>query len=581
MRRLLTDWIFLIVLSPMVHAEEYIDTYHVEIEILKNGNVSVSEKIRFWAEGDKNSGFARHFSLKNVEKYQRSSCFFCSLFSKSPYFNFKGTHDGNNIPGKILNSKESFAYLFGRPEKFGPSPLLKDKFHNFLISYEVDRAILQFKESDQLYWNVIPFYWEYWKVPIKNVSATVNFPESAEYLGTEVFSGKFGSKANELDVSYFETGSAIKLHGANFKPEQGVTVRIKFQPELIESYKPRTLIDDHIYYFHKEVEDDKRKRIYLIQSYIILLVTLAIVAAVYFSFYKLRSKNHALTNVAPKFYPPRNISPLAARFILRRGNIVGPRMIGFALISLATKGAVELRESKIILLKGASISERAEKIKIFTEEWLVLRNMGLLEVGDEFEIEQSEKWSNNLREIGYKLEDSLERQFGANMEPAKTAQTFFYVVTTIMLIWALSVAILGIFWAAFWIWFEIFSIGFLMHQLTISISKLKTHTKLGRQNLSQLMGLELYIKTPNLNSLRKEPEPNASQFSTIYPYALSMGFAVIWAKKFANQISSWQTSNNGEISWYFDNQWKSFMENFVAAASYDNSGSGPAHAAGD
>jgi len=71
MKKLFAALIFLFSFCQIIHAEEYIDTYHVDITILNNGNISVTENIKVWAEGkDIKRGIYRWFSLKNVEKYQ-------------------------------------------------------------------------------------------------------------------------------------------------------------------------------------------------------------------------------------------------------------------------------------------------------------------------------------------------------------------------------------------------------------------------------------------------------------------------------------------------------------------------------
>ena len=71
MKKLFAALIFLFSLCSITHAEEYIATYHVDITILDNGNISVTENIKVWAEGkDIKRGIYRWFPLWNTEKYQ-------------------------------------------------------------------------------------------------------------------------------------------------------------------------------------------------------------------------------------------------------------------------------------------------------------------------------------------------------------------------------------------------------------------------------------------------------------------------------------------------------------------------------
>ena len=139
MKKLFNALICLFSFCSGVQAAEYIDTYHVDITILDNGNISVTENIKVRAEGRKiKRGIYRQFPLKNVEKYQRPV----------PYMNLRVTRNGQ--PEKIAKTErtsDSIAYYFGNKDVF----IKKNTFHDNAISYKVDKAILQFEDSDQLY----------------------------------------------------------------------------------------------------------------------------------------------------------------------------------------------------------------------------------------------------------------------------------------------------------------------------------------------------------------------------------------------------------------------------------------------
>ena len=155
-----------------------------------------------------------------------------------------------------------------------------------------------------------------------NVSATVNFPKNANYLGVDVFSGSFGSEANGLNVSYLETSNGISFQGTGFfKRNQRLTARIKFEPSLLP--KP---------YFNSNFA---KRLIFIILSINVILVTALM-------WYRVGRKKTVIPTVFPQFYPPENISVLAARYILRQGNVDKTRMLTIALVSLASKGILEL-----------------------------------------------------------------------------------------------------------------------------------------------------------------------------------------------------------------------------------------------
>ena len=58
-------------------------------------------------------------------------------------------------------------------------------------------------------------------------------------------------------------------------------------------------------------------------------------------------EENVIPTVIPQFYPPKDISPLAARYTLRQGNVDGIRMITIALVSMATKGIIKLSQNEV------------------------------------------------------------------------------------------------------------------------------------------------------------------------------------------------------------------------------------------
>ena len=110
MRKLFTALIFLFSFCSIVQAAEYIDTYHVDITILDNGNISVTENIKVRAEGRKiKRGIYRQFPLKNVKKYQRPV----------PYMNLHVTRKGQREKiAKTERTSDSIAYYFGDKDVF-------------------------------------------------------------------------------------------------------------------------------------------------------------------------------------------------------------------------------------------------------------------------------------------------------------------------------------------------------------------------------------------------------------------------------------------------------------------------------
>ena len=613
MKKLFTALIFLFSFCSIVHAKEYIDTYHVDITVLDNGNISVTENIKVWAEGkDIKRGIYRWFPLKNVEKYQRSV----------PYMNLRVTRNGQPEKiGKTERKSDSIAYYLSDKDVF----IETNTFHDYAISYEVDKAILQFDESDQLYWNIIPFFWEF---PISNISAKVKFPENANYLGVELFSGAFGSKTNGLNVSYLETNDGISFQGREFERAQGLTARIKFEPSLVPASENYPIINDA---YRKAEKDAQERRIkeeearfegeavgFILGALVFLFLTIA-------TWYRLGRKTLVVPTIYPQFYPPKNISPLAARYILRQGNVDKVKMMTIALVSLASKGILELNRFTI-----ARVSDSDESAT--PGEKLLLRKMGLSENGNLFNIKRrSETWAADVRDAASELVAFAEKEFGENIiynwEVTRsmllvlavvlfsflimTGNGLFIPVIIILCVFTTVLTFIGIGYkyplypisilAIFGIIALIMNItlrpmvsllyfiGFLiiLVALYVLFAKMKNYSTSGGKAVSQLEGLKMYILAAEHQMFEDEPEPSGKQFTEIYPYAFAMGLHMVWADKFSKELAEWASVSNAGTDWYssdnsnssdnFENSFSSFETDFSEAANYtppSSSGSG-------
>ncbi len=559
MRKLFTALIFLFSFCSIVNAKEYIDTYHVDITILNNGNLSVTENIKVRVEWDKiRRGIYRWFSLKNVEKYQRPV----------PYMNLRVTRNGRPEKiGKTEKTRDSIAYYIGDKKDWieagatfqliwqegrAYTTLVKfGAFHEYAISYEVDKAILQFDESDQLYWNIIPFFWEF---PIHNISATVKFPENADYLGVDVFSGSFGSEKNELNVSYSETSDGISFQATEFESKQGLTAIIKFDPSLV----PKAYYNSNF-----------------IKRLILALLSIAVIYVTVFMWYRVGREKTVIPTVFPQFYPPENISVLAARYILRQGNVDSTRMLTIALVSLAAKGIVKLDPEKITLLEGEKTWVERTQNKPSKGERLVLKDLDLIDTGDIFVIsEKDEYWGRRVREIGQKNVRFAKKEFSLNIEPNNNARKLLSLATVTILAYG-----------GFLVYTYVVAVGiFLLYfvllaaNLLFFLPKLKNYSKSGGQIVSQLEGLKMYILAAEHQSLSQEPEPTPEQFSKIYPYAFAMGLNTVWADKFSKKLAEWASVSSASTDWYnsygntrtdnFENSLAAFDTNFSEATNY-------------
>jgi len=125
--------------------------------------------------------------------------------------NFKTIYEGNNIKFQI-----------GDADKFVSGQ------KNYVISYEIRRAVNYFPDHDELYWN---FTGDQWQVLIESASVKIILPENAkENLQYKCFEGVFGT-TNECLAS--ESGNILEYKSIGaMEPGQGLTIVAGWPKEI-------------------------------------------------------------------------------------------------------------------------------------------------------------------------------------------------------------------------------------------------------------------------------------------------------------------------------------------------------------
>ncbi len=609
MLRLIMSTFILLCATISANCEEYIDTYDVDIKILESGDLAITENIRVWAEGqDIKRGIYRWFPLENIEAYQKDI----------PYYNLSVTRNSTQETiAKIETSSDSIVYYFGDKDAFLPV----NNFYNYEISYKVDKAVLQFDESDQLYWNIIPSNWNF---VIKNASATVRFPQNAEYIGYKVFSGRFGSETNLLGVKVTENSESIDFKSSQwFQSGTGLAARIKFKQNFLIPADDYPVVNEAYRAALFEAEEKKRlavlaaeeeyQREFLKMSAIFAGVMLAFLMVVVIIWYRIGKASTVMPTVYPQFYPPKAISPLAMRFISRQGNVEKNKMITIALVSLASK--------KILKLSETAIECISDDFEAATDgERLLLHHMGLSRSGDVFDIfDESKDFARRVSSIAGKLIKFAKKEFSNNLKmnfpiiisllavlisSVSLSLTLLFSISffqTLIVLCILAVVsyflpritvIFSVFGSAVFLWimfglsynpgaiFIFFGFISLASSFFIITTKMKNYSVEGGKIMSDIEGLKMYIKAAEHQTLKGEPEASAKQFSSLYPYAFAMGLETVWADKFSKKLAVWadSTDTQNDAYWYYSRHrmadelgsgsLSSFEASFAGAANY-------------
>jgi uncharacterized membrane protein len=100
----------------------------------------------------------------------------------------------------------------------------------YVITYEVENAILFFNDHDELYWNVTG---NYWKAPIKEASATVSLTtkDKSKNLMAAGYEGSYGSKEECGVETYDNSGKFFTKRNLNMG--EGLTIAFGWDKGLV------------------------------------------------------------------------------------------------------------------------------------------------------------------------------------------------------------------------------------------------------------------------------------------------------------------------------------------------------------
>jgi uncharacterized membrane protein YgcG len=171
--------------SPAV-AEERIRSYHSDIEVAPDGELTVAETITVNAEGRNiRRGIFRDFPLTMQDAEGRTVRVGFEVVSV--------TRDGREEPWQVKTIAGGKRVVAGSEDV-----LLSYGEHTYVITYRTNRQIRFFGDHDELYWNVTGNGWQF---PIANASASVTLPEGARVTQTAAFTGPYGSRERNARMS--------------------------------------------------------------------------------------------------------------------------------------------------------------------------------------------------------------------------------------------------------------------------------------------------------------------------------------------------------------------------------------------
>lgn len=604
-------------------SREHIDRYDVSVDIGADGSLAIEESIRVFVLGDVfKRGIYRDFPLSSLEGWQPDN----------PYRSVAAFRDGQaeNIARTEYTGGNYRIYL-GQEDVF----LTTNQYYTYTLRYRIDRGILQFDDSDNFDWNIIPHDWT---VPIRNWRVTLNPPAGAELLGSRVLSGPRGTEGNPYNGVLTVADGGFTLSGDSLPAFAGVTLVLAFAPDMVAPGANYPVINGAYYAEQARLaeeraaaEAERRAREAeraQVAGIALLIAVLIFIALAILLWMRLGREKAVMPPVYPRFDPPQNVGAGAARFISRQGNISTIKMLITVLVSLSVKGYIRLEDKLITRLEdGGEALTPSEKMALSTlrlnrpdDTYVIVEKdtttaselkkaakAVVTEIRDEFRSTYRTNWFWSLGMI------ILLNLIWLTGFAASALDSIFAWAMLLLVLSVIAPIFSSVFRAAGkgWFWFILMPIffifqvgGFVLNVVgnadvqsllsnipvmlafglsTVALMMIprhfKNYTQSGAEMAAELEGLKLYIKAAEHGELQEEPEPDYRRFSLIYPYAFALGLNAVWAGKFANEMASWAAAGAVVDPWYgmhhnrFEDNLDSFESGFQSAANYSPSSS--------
>ncbi len=307
-------------------AEEVISAFHADIDVARDGEITVTETITVNAEGDRiRRGIYRDFPLTFVDAGGRT---------RKVDFEILGVRrDGAEEPYHTESAASGIRIYFGSADV-----TLRPGRHVYALTYRTSRQIRYFDTHDELFWNVTGTEWAF---PIVAVSAAVTLPAGVEPQELTYFTGAYGDTGKNARA--IASGNRAEfVTTRRLAPHQGLTIGVMMPAGSID---PPSATQERLWFLQDNA------------GALIGIGGLVLVALYYLRAWSRVGRDPPRGVMVPRWDAPDGASPALVNYIDNRGfGGAGWTALSAALLNLAVKGFVTLDD-----LKNAIVVTRTDK----------------------------------------------------------------------------------------------------------------------------------------------------------------------------------------------------------------------------
>lgn len=323
---------FLFLIFPIFLFGESIKNYDVFITIQKDGILTISENINYNFDGRQKHGIYRKIPLK--------------FGSEVEVFNVLKNGKKENFD--IFDEAEYKIVKIGKQDV-----LLENGIYNYQIDYKMKKAITEYGNQYEIYFNGIG---QEWGVPIEKANIVIkmengNLYENGENSNFEVYTGKKGERNQNFEAR-MENGKIFISNLTRLNENEGISFIIHLDKNKFDKNILNQINNEAQRSFEKERNDFKNlalRGISLVIGFIILMAL-----SIYVWVYYLKAKNTK--------YFDEELSPVEVAYLSGNDNL--EKLTEVAILSLLKKKCISIKEKtmKMIFISGKDELPEEEKI---------------------------------------------------------------------------------------------------------------------------------------------------------------------------------------------------------------------------
>ena len=498
-----------------VWAQEIIENFEVDIAINSDASIMVTEKIDYNFGGEQKHGIYRDIPVK---------------------YKARGGNYNLRIIGLAVTDAQGKPYLFevlnkGKYKRIkigDPQENVTGK-KEYIINYQVKRAINYFAGYDELYWNATGYEWP---VAIEQVKTEVNLPQSvnSNEVKVECYAGPVGSTRHCVSDRYVYSGqdmvSDLVFTHDRLKAGEGLTVVVGFPKGLV--VKP--------FVFQLAIDILK-------DNWVLAIPFITFIVLFYLWFTRGRDPKGRGTIIA-QYQAPNDLTPAEV------GTIIDEKAhkhdISAEIINLAIKEYLKINR---IEGKGILKSDDYELYKLKEGDDIInkfeSKLFKALFSSDKKVIKLSDlknKFYKDLEKIKKEIYQSTVTKKYFLKNPNKVRGAYLGVGIVIL--------VLSWFSGPIYSWFGVISLAISGLLVIIFSFFMPRKTRQGVLAKEHILGLKQYLTVAEKDRIKfhNAPEKNPDHFEKLLPYAMVLGVEQDWAKQFEgiyDKQPDWYNDSSG------------------------------------